>query len=62
MSERIVEGVRLSNPDKILYPDQGITKSELADYYCAVAERMLPHVARRPVTMVRCPTGQEKKC
>ncbi|MEA1015876.1 non-homologous end-joining DNA ligase [Sphingosinicella sp. LY1275] len=62
MSERIVEGVRLSNPDKILYPDQGITKGELADYYCAVADRMLPHVARRPVTMVRCPTGQEKKC
>ncbi len=62
MSERIVEGVRLSNPDKILYPDQGITKSELADYYLAVAERMLPHVVRRPVTMVRCPTGQEKKC
>jgi bifunctional non-homologous end joining protein LigD len=62
MSERVVEGVRLSNPDKILYPDQGITKSELADYYLAVAERMLPHVARRPVTMVRCPVGAEKKC
>jgi bifunctional non-homologous end joining protein LigD len=62
MSEAIVEGVRLSNPDKILYPDQGITKSELADYYLAVADRMLPHVAGRPVTMVRCPTGQEKKC
>ncbi|HEV2748368.1 MAG TPA: non-homologous end-joining DNA ligase [Allosphingosinicella sp.] len=62
MSERIVAGVRLSNPDKILYPDQGITKSELADYYLAVAGRMLPHVAFRPVTMVRCPTGQEKKC
>lgn len=62
MSERIVEGVRLSNPDKVLYPDQGITKGELADYYLAVADRMLPHVARRPVTMVRCPTGQEKKC
>jgi len=62
MSERIVEGVRLSNPDKILYPGQGITKAELADYYVAVAERMLPHVANRPITMVRCPTGQEKKC
>ena len=60
--ERIVEGVRLSNPDKILYPEQGITKSELADYYVAVAHRMLPHVAGRPVTMVRCPTGSEKKC
>jgi bifunctional non-homologous end joining protein LigD len=44
-AERIVAGVRLSNPDRILYPDQGITKSRLADYYVAVAERMLPHVA-----------------
>ena len=60
--ERIVEGVRLSNPDKVLYPEQGITKSELADYYVKVAERILPHVANRPITMVRCPTGQEKKC
>jgi bifunctional non-homologous end joining protein LigD len=54
--------VRLSSPDKVLYPEQGITKAELADYYVAVAERMLPHVANRPVTMVRCPTGAEKKC
>ena len=60
--ERFVEGVRLSNPEKVLYPEQGITKSELADYYVAVAERMLPHVANRPVTMVRCPTGRQKKC
>ena len=60
--ERIVAGVRLTSPDKVLYPDQGITKSELADYYVAVAKWMLPHVALRPVTMVRCPTGAEKKC
>jgi bifunctional non-homologous end joining protein LigD len=61
-AERFVAGVRLSNPDKILYPEQGITKGELADYYVAVAERMLPHVAFRPITMVRCPTGAETKC
>lgn len=60
--ERFVEGVRLSSPNKVLYPEQGITKSDLADYYVAVAERMLPHVARRPITMVRCPTGRQKKC
>jgi bifunctional non-homologous end joining protein LigD len=60
--ERFVEGVRLSSPDKVLWAEQGITKSELADYYVAVADVMLPHVARRPVTMVRCPTGAEKKC
>jgi bifunctional non-homologous end joining protein LigD len=62
MSERIVEGVRLSSPDKILYPEQGITKGELADYYVQIAPWMLPHVVRRPVTMVRCPVGHEKKC
>lgn len=60
--ERVVEGVRLSNPDKILYPEQGITKADLADYYRAVAPVMLPHVGNRPVTVVRCPTGRQKKC
>jgi bifunctional non-homologous end joining protein LigD len=60
--ETIVEGVRLTSPDKVLWPEQGVTKSELAEYYLAVAEVMLPHVARRPVTMVRCPGGAEKKC
>jgi bifunctional non-homologous end joining protein LigD len=60
--ERMVEGVRLSNPDKILYPEQGITKGQLADYYVAVADRILPHLAFRPVTMVRCPTGEGTKC
>lgn len=62
MSERFVEGVRLSNPDKILYPEQGITKGDLADHYVAVADVMLPHVALRPITMVRCPTGRQQKC
>jgi bifunctional non-homologous end joining protein LigD len=63
MSEHVeVAGVRLSSPDKILWAEQGVTKRELADYYLAVAERMLPHVARRPVTLVRCPVGADKKC
>src|SRR5690348_9442 len=57
-----VAGVRLTHPDKVLYPEQGITKQDLADYYLAVADRMLPHVARRPLTLVRCPAGSEKKC
>jgi bifunctional non-homologous end joining protein LigD len=60
--ERIVEGVRLTNPDKVLWAEQAVTKGELADYHLAIADVMLPHVARRPVTMVRCPTGAEKKC
>jgi bifunctional non-homologous end joining protein LigD len=63
MSEaRDLLGVRLSSPDKVLWEEQGVTKSELADYYLAVADRILPHIARRPVTLVRCPTGADKKC
>lgn len=57
-----VAGVRLTSPDKVLYPEQGITKRDLAAYYLAVADAMLPHVARRPITLVRCPTGRQKKC
>src|SRR5215218_5565618 len=57
-----VGGVRLTSPEKVLYPEQGITKRELAEYYLAVADVMLPHVAGRPMTMVRCPTGRAKKC
>jgi bifunctional non-homologous end joining protein LigD len=57
-----VEGVRLTSPEKVLYPEQRITKRELAEYYVAVADFILPHVARRPITLVRCPTGRQKKC
>lgn len=57
-----IAGVRLTSPDKVLYPEQGITKRALAEYYVAVADAILPHVARRPVTLVRCPTGREKNC
>ena len=57
-----IAGVRLTSPDKMLYPEQGVTKRELAEYYFAVAPVMLRHVARRPITLVRCPTGRQKKC
>lgn len=55
-------GVRLTHPDRVLYPDLGITKAELAEYYVAVADRLLPHVVDRPLTVVRCPRGQGEKC
>jgi bifunctional non-homologous end joining protein LigD len=60
--ESTVAGVRLSNPGRVLYPGQGLTKLALARYYEAVAERILPHVAGRPLTLVRCPQGHEKQC
>jgi len=49
--------VTLSNPDKLLFPDDGITKRDLAEYYLRVAPTMLPHVLRRPVSMHRFPDG-----
>jgi bifunctional non-homologous end joining protein LigD len=50
-----VAGVRLSSPDRVYYPDDGITKRELADYWESVAEKALPLLAQRPLSMVRCP-------
>lgn len=52
----------LTSPDKVLYPDQGLTKRALAAYYLDVAEWMLPHVAGRPLTLVRCPHGAGREC
>jgi bifunctional non-homologous end joining protein LigD len=57
-----VAGVALTNPDRVLYPDQGITKQDLAAYYEAIAPLMLPHAAGRPLVLVRCPAGQRKEC
>jgi bifunctional non-homologous end joining protein LigD len=55
-------GVHLTHPDKILYPEQGITKLELARYYQSIADWILPHVKDRPLVLVRCPEGREKAC
>lgn len=57
-----MSGVRLTHPDRVLYPEQGITKRDLAEYYAAVADRMLPQVRGRPLTLVRCPAGEAKEC
>jgi bifunctional non-homologous end joining protein LigD len=49
--------VKLSNPDKVLYPRDGIAKRQIFDYYTAVAPVMLPHLAGRPLTLQRWPDG-----
>lgn len=54
--------VRLTHPEKVLDAESGMTKQTLADYYWAVAEWMLPHVADRPVSLVRCPEGSGSPC
>ncbi len=54
--------VRLTHPDKVLDPASGLTKRQLAEYYWAVAARMLPHIADRPLSLVRCPDGAGQPC
>jgi len=55
-------GVRLTHPGRVLFPGQGLSKADLADHYTAVASLMLPHVAKRPLSLVRCPSGSGKAC
>ncbi|HSL55962.1 MAG TPA: non-homologous end-joining DNA ligase [Pyrinomonadaceae bacterium] len=47
----------ITHPEKIMFPDDGITKGELASYYEAIAPLMLPHLRRRPITMERFHRG-----
>lgn len=57
-----VAGVRLTSPDRVMYRVQGITKRDLAEYYRAVADRLLPHLIDRPLTLLRCPRGHGRDC
>ncbi|HEX7236772.1 MAG TPA: DNA ligase D [Gammaproteobacteria bacterium] len=54
--------VKLTHPDKVLFPDPGITKRQLADYWQQVADVALPTIARRPLTLFRCPDGYGAHC
>ncbi|RYD46467.1 MAG: ATP-dependent DNA ligase, partial [Sphingomonadales bacterium] len=56
------EQVTISSRDRVIFPESGQTKGELADYYEDVAPLMLPFAARRPISLVRCPQGRGKKC
>lgn len=60
--ERSAAPPRLTHPERVVYPGAGITKLELARYYEAAARRMLPHLAGRPLALVRCPGGVGKPC
>ncbi len=54
--------IHLTHPEKILDPESQLTKQQLADYYWAIAPYMLPHIANRPLSLVRCPEGSTKPC
>ncbi len=55
-------GARITNPDRVIFPEDGITKQDLADYYAAIEALMMVDTARRPVTLIRCPQGRGKHC
>jgi bifunctional non-homologous end joining protein LigD len=57
-----VAGVRLTHADRVVFSKQGTSKRDLALYYEAVADWILPHLDGRPTTLVRCPEGADKEC
>lgn len=52
--------IELSKQDKVLYPDEGITKGDVIDYYRKIADHLLPHIRNRPLTLQRFPDGLDK--
>ncbi len=57
-----VLGITITHPERVIYPKERFTKLEVARYYEAVADVMLPHVSNRPLSLVRCPDGVGPAC
>ena len=55
-------GVTITHPDRVVYPEAGVTKAELAEHFARVAQLLLPHTAGRPLALIRCPEGIAKEC
>src|SRR5215210_6434995 len=58
----VVAGVRISHPERVVYPELGITKLDVARYHETIGEWIVPHVAGRPLTLVHCPGGMARPC
>lgn len=56
-----VAGIEISNPDKLIFPEQNISKGEVVKYYERIANKMLPHLKNRPLTLKRYPNGIKEK-
>ncbi|GHH20897.1 ATP-dependent DNA ligase [Sphingomonas glacialis] len=54
--------IKVSNRDRVIFPESNVTKGELADYYAQVSSIMLPFAGSRPISLVRCPQGRAKAC
>lgn len=62
MKKPATDTVTLTSPGRIVYPDSGVTKADVAEYYRSVAKWILPELIRRPLSLVRCPAGVEGEC
>lgn len=60
--EPSVADVRITHPEKLMFPELGLSKLDIAQYYAAVGRWMLPHLKGRPLTLVFCPTGVGEGC
>ena len=58
----VIDGIRITNADKLLFENPAVTKGDVTQYYARVAERMLPYAANRILSIVRCPRGIESSC
>jgi bifunctional non-homologous end joining protein LigD len=58
----VVAGIRISHPDRLIYPDLDFSKLQLARYYSDIADWIMPHVHGRPLTLVHCPSGIAGPC
>lgn len=62
VSDIIIEGIKITSPDKVMFDDPEIKKADVIRYYQKVAERMLPYVSHRILSIVRCPKGIAQTC
>jgi len=60
--DNVVAGVTISHPERVIYPDCGVTKLDLARYYEKVSDRILPFLVDRPLSVVRCVRGTGSQC
>jgi bifunctional non-homologous end joining protein LigD len=61
-SDDTVVGVKLTHPERVMWPELGVTKLELAQYYAAIERWLLPPLVGRPLALLRCPEGRTKAC
>ena len=61
-AEKAMPDIAITHPERVVFAALGITKGDVADYYRAVAPQLLPEIARRPLSVVRCPDGIAQAC